>query len=136
MVQCNIWEVLQVLQKCESYLGWWLSLRWLSRRGDNWADPEMRISHLHGPSPLFSDQRTLRRITESSFRFKHQSPRVSCHSISSNLPLELWHMLWWAWKPAVRPSFKDPLSHWWKCCQWANLSHQPLWGQSGVYWPI
>lgn len=28
-----------------------------------------------------------------------------------------------------RPSFKDSLSYWWKCCQWANLNHQPLWGQ-------
>ena len=27
------------------------------------------------------------------------------------------------------PPFKDFLSSCWKCCQWATLNHQPLWGQ-------
>ena len=44
-------------------------------------------------------------------------------------PLELWNMLWGHGDVLSRPPFKDSLPSCWKCCQWATLNHQPLWGQ-------
>ena len=104
---------------------------WLPRRGDNWADPgEWGYLPYMDLLLYFLDQRVFRRITESSFRLKHQSSRVSSTVHPHHLPLELvihaqgghGDVLSW-------PPFRDSLSSSCKCCQWATLNHQPLWGQ-------
>ena len=76
-----------------SYLGWWLILMWLPRRGDNWADPgEWGYLPYMDLLLYFLDQRVFRRITESSFCLKHQSSSVSPTVHPHHLPLELWYM--------------------------------------------
>ena len=106
-----------------SYLGWWLILRWLPRRGDTWTDPREWGYLLYIDLLLyFLDQRVWGESLSHNFdlHISHQefSPRVHPHP----LPLDLWHKLWrhgdvLSWSP-----FENSLSSYCKCCKWA------LWG--------
>ena len=77
----------------------------------------------------FLDQRAVRRITKSSFWLTRQSLRVYPIVYPHHLPLKLWHMLWGDMEVCCPDLPSRTLRSCWLCCQWATLSHQPLWGQ-------
>ena len=48
---------------------------------------------------------------------------------SNHLPLELWYTAWGDMETCC-PDFPSSVQLLWKCCQWATLNYQPLWGQT------